>query len=365
MKSRVIGILATGVLVYNAVLYKSISLAIAGCMSAALLVLASLFLVYRGRTIHVSIQVPIASAECKSPLTVRIHVQNDSFLSCPKFQCRLEQGSSFLRRKRKIWMRGQSALPGENCYDYKMRFTDYGSYRVYLKKVRVYDLTGLFYKDCSVECSAFVQVFPQMQEIGVHITETVNYFWADADVYDDFRPGNDSSELFQVRPFQNGDKIQSIHWKLSAKSDELLVKEVSQPKACPVIFLLDYKGKKQTDVRKVNAYLVILASISFSMMDAGCPHYMVWYSGLRGDVVRLRVDQEESLYLFLSCYLEETFQDGAENLLEAYREKFRGERYLHVLRLDERLEFWKNEDLLVEFTVKNWKKRLGELELVV
>ena len=53
--------------------------------------------------------------------------------------------------------------------------------------------------------------------------------FGDADVYDDFRPGNDSSEIFDVREFRDGDKIQSIHWKLSAKMQELVVREDSQP----------------------------------------------------------------------------------------------------------------------------------------
>ena len=39
--------------------------------------------------------------------------------------------------------------------------------------------------------------------------------------------GYDPSELFDVREFQNGDRLQSVHWKLSARTDELMVKELS------------------------------------------------------------------------------------------------------------------------------------------
>lgn len=73
----------------------------------------------------------------------------------------------------------------------------------------------------------------------MHVSEHTRNFFGEADVYDDFHPGDDPSEIFGVREFRAGDKMQSIHWKLSAKSDDLLVRENSQPKACPLVFLLE------------------------------------------------------------------------------------------------------------------------------
>ncbi len=219
--------------------------------------------------------------------------------------------------------------------------------------------------DKTVNSSSNVQVLPKMQEIEVHLTEAVRNFYGDADSYDDFRPGHDNSELFQIRAFQNGDKIQSVHWKLSAKLDELLVKEDSMPKACPVVFMLDYTRNRKGDEGKVSAYLVVLASISFSLMDAGCPHYMVWYSGARKDAVRLRVDDEESLYVFLSCYLEEERLDSVPSLEEAYREKYKGEHFLYLLRLNGRLELYKNQDLIVSFSKGDWEQQLDGLALLL
>ena len=76
------------------------------------------------------------------------------------------------------------------------------------------------------------------------IEHTRNFF-GEAEIYDDFHPGDDPSEIFGVREFRAGDKMQSIHWKLSAKSDDLLVRENSQPKACPLVFLLEPPNSKK------------------------------------------------------------------------------------------------------------------------
>lgn len=261
-------------------------------------------------------------------------------------------------------MQGGLAASGKNRFDYSFLTNNYGSYHVQMKKVRVYDLTGLFYFQKKVGCGVSVQVLPKMQEIGVHISEASRNFFGEADVYDDFRPGDDHSELFQIREFRPGDKIQRIHWKLSAKQEELLVKEDSMPKACPVALFLDYKNVRRRRAENVNAYLVILAAISFSLMDAGCPHYAVWYSSRREDIVRVRVDDEESLFLFLSSYLEETFQKQTRDLVSAYQEKYKGEHYLFAFQLDECLRLRKNGEIIRSFHLENWKKELEALEII-
>ena len=167
-----------------------------------------------------------------------------------------------------------------------------------------------------------------------------------------------------MREFRPGEKKQRIHWKLSAKQEELLVKEDSMPKACPVALFLDYKNVRRRRAENVNAYLVILAAISFSLMDAGCPHYAVWYSSRREDIVRVRVDDEESLFLFLSSYLEETFQKQTRDLVSAYQDKYKGEHYLFAFQLDECLRLRKNGEIIRSFHLENWKKELEALEII-
>ena len=74
-------------------------------------------------------------------------------------------------------------------------------------------------------------------DLGETLPEDMAY--GEAESYDDFQPGTDVSQIFDVREYRPGDRLQRIHWKLSAKSDGLLVREDSQPLACAVVFLLD------------------------------------------------------------------------------------------------------------------------------
>lgn len=361
MISIVLGLLATGTIFYTSLLFHSVPLALLGYASAVLLGMASLFLVYRAAKVQCHLHIPITVTECGVPVTVQIYVQNGSFLPCSKLQYYFGQNCRLLKRKHYAWIRSGTALPGENRYDDNLVFEDYGSYELHLKKVRLYDLTGLFYIQKKINSKGVIQVLPKMLEIGVQLTEATRHFFGDADTYDTDRPGYDCSELFQIRPFQNGDKIQSIHWKLSAKYDGLLVREYSMPKACPILFLLDYHRLKHKKTEKVNIYLVIMASICYSLMDTGCPHYVVWYGGK--DVMRMRVEDEESLYVFLSVYLEQSFQEDTKDLLEAYKEKYRGEPFLHTVSLNEKLEVKKNGEKIAVLAGTDWEQKLRRLEL--
>lgn len=47
--------------------------------------------------------------------------------------------------------------------------------------------------------------------------------------YSKKRKGDDASQIFDIRNYAEGDSLNKVHWKLSAKEDELLVKEFSHP----------------------------------------------------------------------------------------------------------------------------------------
>lgn len=53
------------------------------------------------------------------------------------------------------------------------------------------------------------------------------------------RRGNDPSEMYDIREYVPGDDIRSIHWKLSCKTDQLILRQASEPSHYDVVVLLD------------------------------------------------------------------------------------------------------------------------------
>ena len=177
---------------------------------------------------------------------------------------------------------------------------------------------------------------------------------------------DDSSELFQIREYREGDQLRDIHWKLTAKREELMVKEHSFPKPCPVVLFLDFHpGKRLEKKERLISYMETAASLSFSIMDAGCPHYIVWYDGEEADLKRLRVEDEESLFYFIGMLMQIRWRQPKEEPVQRYREKYQMEPYVWALSLDEELQLRKGEEVVVRFSEKNLEQSLSQRELLL
>ena len=169
-----------------------------------------------------------------------------------------------------------------------------------------------------------------------------------------------------MREYVPGDRIQKIHWKLSAKSDTLLVREDSQPLACAVVLLLDpFTGRRMRKKSATQCYLSMAADLVFSFLNAACPLFVAWYSSETKDVVRLRVDDEESFYLFLSSFMKECIEDSPFSISQMYQEKYRYDHPVWRMEFLGNLMLAQNGETVAAFTEKEWKKQIEMLELVL
>lgn len=369
MISFLLGIVVILVTFYIALIYASTAIGLLGFAEGVLLVLAFVFLLFRRNKISAAIQIPIAVADPGKRVSVFLTTENKSRIPCMKIRYYIRYGNTFVGRLHGKWLSGEPVYYGKETYEKSVIPGNVGNYLFFLEKIRIYDMTGLFFLTRKVKKSASVQVLPQLDNIQVRVTERVRNFYGDADVYDDFHPGEDSSQIFDVREYRAGDKMQRIHWKLSAKSDELLVREDSQPLACAVVFLLNYRRmphrNQHLQVKRAEQFITIAADIVFSLMDAGCPHFVAWYSSSRQDVVRLRVDDEESMYQFLTFFLEDCTADAPISLKQMYEEKYRYDRPVYQIMLGENFVLTQNGQEIGRFGTKGWKDTLRQLEIVV
>lgn len=349
---------------YIAMIYTSEALLLLAFSSVVLVVLAFLFLLVQGKLLKEKLLVPIAVVDAGNAVTVQVQIINRGIFSCSRVKMAMEVKNSFERKRSRFWVKASNLLPGENVVEYSMILDGAGNYEVRLYKLCFSDLTGIFMGKKRARSRKNIQVLPKIHEVGIQLTQPVRNFFGDADIYDEEKAGHDNSEIFQIRPFMEGDRLQGIHWKLSARMDELMVKESSLPKACPVVILLDYRYQRR-GAGNTGSFLEIGAALSFSLMDAGCPHYVAWYEEQTKEVTRIRVDDEESFYLFFSYYLKEQGRKPPENLLDCYDEKYRAEHYLYSLHLTGTLSLYKNKERICRFKNENLRQQLGGLEIVL
>ena len=75
---------------------------------------------------------------------------------------------------------------------------------------------------------------------------------------------------------QPGDKLQRVHWKLSAKSDDLMVKDFGMPLCSRVCLYVDmyYKTREEYSDR-----MTMALSVGLSLLEAECPFTLLWSQG--------------------------------------------------------------------------------------
>ena len=200
-----------------------------------------------------------------------------------------------------------------------------GNYTFRLVRVRFYGLLGIGYLTRYVRYEERLSIMPKITPVMIEVGLASRYFQGEAEVYDDKTGGDDVSEVFQIRSFQPGDKIQNIHWKLSAKEDELMVRENSLPMGCPVVILLDISGGQKETEKQRNHFFEMVISISFGLVEKQCPHYIAWYDEKEHDLIRVRVDTEEKVYYFILLLYGAVQSREKMDITLLYQEKYRGE----------------------------------------
>lgn len=351
---------------YVALIYKSTALMLLAYLEAAFFAVSFFYLFFLRFVIRSRVEIPVGISEVGKENLVKIIIKNRFFLPILRMKAYVEVKETLSGKCYKRWMTLSEVTSGDNPYIQSLILPGAGNYRVSLTKLRIYDLTGLLYLTKKGKSSGKIQILPKLHDVPVRLTAAIKNFHGEADVYDEHRSGHDNSELFQVRSYQKGDRMQRVHWKLTAKQDELMVKEQSLPKSCPVVLFLNcHPAKKNRSINKAVAFVEAVASLSFSLTDARCPHYVVWYDHQEMDIMRVRVDDEESLFYFLSILMNVEWRVPREELLERYKEKYKMEPYVWAISLDENLILRKNDEMLAQFSEKELKESLSQIELIL
>lgn len=69
------------------------------------------------------------------------------------------------------------------------------------------------------------------------------------------KPGGGYAENHELRPYRPGDSMNGVHWKLSAKTGSLMVREPVEPDRDPLLLTMDLQGTKEELDRKFGRLL--------------------------------------------------------------------------------------------------------------
>ena len=208
-------------------------------------------------------------------LPVTVTVRNSSVFSCLRVQavvrCRDLLTGEETRSTALFPVSGKSEA--QAVCDFRPRRC--GKLALTLSELRVFDLFGLVGAKKTVALSAPSLVLPDIWPVELSVSERQSSDM-DSDEYSMYHPGDDSSETFALREYLSGDRIKSIHWKLSEKTDHLMVRQLGLPVNNSILLVLDNTADTAPSPEEREALGEAAVSVSAALCEAGLPHQAAW-----------------------------------------------------------------------------------------
>lgn len=144
-----------------------------------------------------------------------------------------------------------------------------GTVECYIKKAVVSDLIGLLSLPKKLGYRCRIAVMPVETECSAAVENSFDSI-SDSMTFSSCRSGDDPSEVFGLRDYRNGDRMNRIHWKLSSRSSDFIVKELSMPISSKLLIVPDISACRNRD--EVDLVMDVFASLARFLVceNIGC-----------------------------------------------------------------------------------------------
>ena len=196
-----------------------------------------------------------------------------------------------------------------------------GSVRVRVERAQLFDFFGLvpFHVSCG-EAQQFL-VLPEIFEPELRLPICMSLS-SDSETYSTVRPGSDYSETFQVRPYAEGDSPKQVHWKLTSKLDELIVRDPSLPIERMALLLWDRTVREGQTPAQTDAMVRVLVSVCLQLLRQGVTCQLAWNRADGNSCMRYELRQDNEIYALMAKLLQARADasqtDGVEQYLRLY-----------------------------------------------
>lgn len=139
-------------------------------------------------------------------------------------------------------------------------------------KAELRDPFGLFARNIEAPAVCQCLITPRVSALTAALLTRTDPL-SGGDRYCADTPGSDPGETLQIREYLPGDPVRQIHWKLSEKSDRVMLREFGLPLASELLILADttlpepFHGERDT----LDTVLDVLYSLCAALLDAQLP----------------------------------------------------------------------------------------------
>ena len=240
------------------------------------------------------------SFEKRARISLEIMVENTSkWLPLNKGVIYLEYENPFSGEKGSERLYFSVDCGSKEVRDFEIEVESVGNVSIIIRKIRIYDYLGMFWATLlkKREMSGTL-VLPVTKEIFLKKESLISENSGEGGEYSPYKKGDDPSEIFGIREYKDGDKVQQIHWKLSMKKQTLMVKEYSLLLAETVVIMVDFSSSSTGEMHQKEMECLVqqIYSVSMALLEQELTQRFLWYDIEEESVVEETVTKEEELF---------------------------------------------------------------------
>lgn len=303
--------------------------------------LAFLYLSVVSKSLRTNLERVPSMGETGKPIRAGITINNRNHITALRYTLCLTLHNTLGSAKEKQRFTDTISGNKEKTFWYKFSSEQAGTVQLSLNWIRIYDFLGIFSHKIPCSQQTLIRILPQFDLMPLEISKKTRDFQAESEIYSSERRGDDPSELYQVRPYRPMDSIKDVHWKLSAKEEELIIKERGFPLGCVVRIWIDFPECSRPDLA-LSKILTSVASLSLTLAEEHCVHMAAWYEEKNSRIIKWPVYQPEDTYALIWRMMELQPYHDKEMTEICRRESFRGQETACEVTIDSEGQILKN-----------------------
>lgn len=247
-------------------------------------------------SIKAELAVKDAIVSKKQPFPVQLCITNKSFIPVGKAEAHIEYYNVFSNQISSFYLDLPIQPRNSQRVTFQLSSKFCGIIKIRTVNIKISDPMRLFKFRIGKNIRTEVSVMPEIHEIDgtVTYTDRVN---EESNIFSEQKPGDDPSEIFNLREYNPGDRLNRIHWKLSSKKDDFIVKEYSLPVDVPSMIFLNLKCYEDSEytLPVFDTLVETFLSVSQLMLDSERNHKVIFYSGKQKQFIERTISSTDDL----------------------------------------------------------------------
>ncbi len=191
-----------------------------------------------------------------------------------------------------------------------IKYSMNGRYEYRVSAIRFRDMLGIISLKKKLDRKCEISVLPSSDIHRQFSTSDMAGGMTESE--ETMKKGHDFSDVSDVREYIPGDKLMSIHWKLSAKKDSLMVKDRVAMSDQQMVIVTELAGSDE----EVDEILSLTYGVCKAFIEEQVYVRLMWWSEMAYEFHEMQIMNEDNLKeSFQAIYFEKIYKDAEKTRL--------------------------------------------------